>query len=157
MCHPVHVAGALIIEEPGLHVDMYYRVIPSQIIMLYATMSSDLAEYSSVYAYTVCGIITVHFYPLLSSLPTPLPFHLSPCFQHCTVYVHVSVVMYSYIHLQVLVFKVLTYSIIYSVSVFVCTCMVSMCCVWCPCVVTAVLSSLFLFWSYFTRVVFHCS
>ena len=39
VCHPVHVAGALIIEEPGLHVDMYYRVNPSQIIMLYATMS----------------------------------------------------------------------------------------------------------------------
>ena len=38
VCPPVHVAGALIIEEPGLHVDMYYRVIPSQIIMLYATM-----------------------------------------------------------------------------------------------------------------------
>ena len=36
-------------------------------------------------------------------------------------------------------------------------CMVSMCCVWCPCVVTAVLSSLFIFWSYFTRVVFHTS
>ena len=38
-----------------------------------------------------------------------------------------------------------------------CVCMVSRCCVWCPCVVTAVLSSLFLFWSYFTRVVFHTS
>ena len=37
----------------------------------------------------------------------------------------------------------------------VCMYMVSMCCVCCPCVVTAVLSSLFLFWSYFTRVVFH--
>ena len=58
-------------------------------------------------------------------------------------------------HLQVLVFKVVTYSIINGVSVFVCTCMVFMCCVWCPCVVTAVLSSLFLFWSYFTTVVLH--
>ena len=56
-------------------------------------------------------------------------------------------------HLQVLVFKVLTYSVTNGVSVFVCTCVVSMCCVWCPCIVTAVLSSLFLFWSYFTRVV----
>ena len=125
--------------------------------------------YSRQYMYTVVtptftytcillgGHIHFHFHPLLSSLPTPLPFRLSPCFQHRTVYVYVSVVMYSYIHLQVLVFKVVTYSIIYSVSVFVCTCMVSMCCVWCPCFVTAVLSSLFLFWSYFTRVVFHTS
>ena len=38
MCHPGHVAGAFIIEVPGLHVDMYYRVIPSQIIMLYVTL-----------------------------------------------------------------------------------------------------------------------
>ena len=45
VCHPVHVAGALIIEEPGLHVDMYYRVIPSQIIMLYATMSSHVEHF----------------------------------------------------------------------------------------------------------------
>ena len=43
--------------------------------------------------------------------------------------------------MQVLLFKVLTYSIINGVSMFVCTCVVSMCCVWCPCVVTAVLSS----------------
>ena len=42
MCHPGHVAGAFIIEEPGLHVDMYYRVIPSEIIMLYITMSSHV-------------------------------------------------------------------------------------------------------------------
>ena len=45
MCHPEYVAGASIIEELGLLVDMYYRVIPSQIIMLYATMSSDLAHF----------------------------------------------------------------------------------------------------------------
>ena len=45
VCHPVHVAGALIIEELGLHVDMYYRVIPSQIIMLYATMSSHVEHF----------------------------------------------------------------------------------------------------------------
>ena len=30
-------------------------------------------------------------------------------------------------------------------------------CVWCPYVVTAVLSSLFIFWSYFIKVVFHTS
>ena len=45
MCHPVHVAGALIIEEPELHADMYCRVIPSQIIMLYATMSCDFKQF----------------------------------------------------------------------------------------------------------------
>ena len=71
--------------------------------------------YSRQYVYTVVtptftytcillgGHIHFHFLPLLSSLPTPLPFHLSPCFQHRTVYVHLSVVMYLYIHLQVLV------------------------------------------------------
>ena len=129
---------------------------------------------------------------------------------------------WNHICLKVLVFKVLTYSIINGVSVFVCTCVVfvctvhvwclyvqymcgvcmymccvcmymcgvcmymcavhvlcvvsmccvwclcavcgvyvlcvvSMCCVWCPYVVTAVRFSLFLFWFYFTRVVFHTS
>ena len=36
-----------ILEEQGLHVhvDMYNRVIPSQIIMLYATMSSHVEHF----------------------------------------------------------------------------------------------------------------
>ena len=39
--------NSLVLEEQGLHVhvDMYYRVIPSQIIMLYATMFFDLAKF----------------------------------------------------------------------------------------------------------------
>ena len=66
--------------------------------------------YSRQYMYTVVtptftytcillGVTSISISVLFSPPhPTPLPFHLSPCFQHHTVYVHVSVVMYSFIH-----------------------------------------------------------
>ena len=126
-----------------VHVEMHVRRLhsPHYWNVLAYTVSVILDSTCTLYIhiYTLLGgHIHFHFCPLLSSLPTPLPFHVSLCFQHRTVYVYVSVVMYSYIHLQVLVFKVVTYSIIYGVSVFVSTCMVqvlcvvSMCCNSCP-------------------------
>ena len=63
---------------------------------------------------------------------------------------------FSVMELQVLIFKVLTFYYLWCECVCMYMCGVHVL-LWCPCVVTAVLLSLFLFWSYFTRVVFHTS
>ena len=43
MCHPVHVAGALIIEEPGLHVDILPNTAFETVTVIHYLWSSLLS------------------------------------------------------------------------------------------------------------------